>query len=563
MSYPKTHSLFRYVSLSHLGLGLCLAVLAAGLVGCGMDRQKAGQEADEQVYRLIENQWQDSFGARTDYQIDRGAQSLNSTILPRVCEKGTLTLSEAVQLATWASPEFQTAREQLYLVGLDQTEAEHLYEITPFASAAAGQSMVRNTTSSSARPYENEIRGGQGTVGIQKLLATGALFTTDLTLGSFDVVSGSYRTGGASLFQAAITQPLLRGADRKVVLETLTQAQRNTLYQIRSFNRFRKTFTVSVVSDYYRLMEYALRVRYARDNIQQLKQLYQKMQHLSQFGFVAQHELEETRQDILKAEDNFAQTQRLYREMLDLFKLRLLIPPDVDIEPDAAEWQALEDFGQCEIMMTEQQAIDAAQCQRLDLANMSDQVEDAYRHIEVAADALKMDLSVVGLASPASRGRMTFGADPGDLQRTQDRYELSLRADFAMDRLLERNNYKRALIALSQQQRAHLQLTDQVIAEVRKAWRDMEEAHDRSVLQVNAKKLAQQRLDTTLLLMQHGRANTRDVLRAQEDYYSAQEGYVTAMADFAVAKMNFLRDTEMLWIHPNGEYTVQTASAAK
>jgi outer membrane protein TolC len=158
---------------------------------------------------------------------------------------------------------------------------------------------------------------------------------------------------------------------------------------------------------------------------------------------------------------------------------------------------------------------------------------------------------------------MTFGADPGDLQRTQDRYELSLRADFAMDRLLERNNYKRALIALSQQQRAHLQLTDQVIAEVRKAWRDMEEAHDRSVLQVNAKKLAQQRLDTTLLLMQHGRANPRDVLRAQEDYYSAQEGYVTAMADFAVAKMNFLRDTEMLWIHPNGEYTVQTASAAK
>ncbi|MEN6309406.1 MAG: hypothetical protein ABFD91_16790, partial [Anaerohalosphaeraceae bacterium] len=70
------------------------------------------------------------------------------------------------------------------------------------------------------------------------------------------------------------------------------------------------------------------------------------------------------------------------------------------------------------------------------------------------------------------------------------------------------------------------------------------------------------RLDTTLLLMQHARANTRAVLRAQEDYYSAQEGYVTAMTDFAVAKMNFLRDTEMLWIHPDGGYTVQTVSKA-
>jgi len=563
MAYSKTHGLFRYLIVSQPGCGLLLAVLAAGLCSCGMDRQKAAAEADEQVYQIIDNQWQDSFGSRTDYQIDRGAQSLNSEILPRVCQKGTLTLSEAVQLSVWASPEFQTAREQLYLTGLDQTEAEHLYEITPFASAAAGQSMLRSSSNSSARPYENEIRGGQGTAGIQKLLATGALLTTDLTLGSFDVVSGNYRTGGASLFQAAITQPLLRGADRKVVLETLTQAQRNTLYQIRIFNRFRKTFTVSVVSDYYRLMEYSLRVGYARENIQQLEQLYKKMEYLSQVGFVAQHELEETRQDILKAEDTLAQTQRLYREMQDLFKLRLLIPQDMDIEPDAAEWLALEDFGRCEVQMTEQQAIEAAQFQRLDLANMFDQVEDSHRHIEVAADGLKMDLSVVGLAAPSSHGRLTFGADPGDLQRTEERYELSLRADFAMDRLLERNNYKRALIALSQQQRAHLQLTDQVIAEVRKAWRDMEEAHQRSMLQANAKKLAQQRLDTTVLLMQHARANTRDVLRAQEDYYSAQEGYVTAMTDFAVAKMNFLRDTEMLWIHPDGGYTVQMVSKAE
>lgn len=562
MFYSKSHRAVCSSITPRLRRGLTCVILAAGVYGCGMDRQKAATEADEQVYQIIDTQWQDKFGSRADYELGRNAQSLNSDILPKVCEKGTLTLSEAVQLSVWASPEFQMAREQLYLVGLDQTEAEHLYDITPFASAAAGQGFVNTTNNRSATPYENEIRGGQGTAGIQKLLATGAMLTTDLTLGSFDVVSGEFRTGGVSFFRAAITQPLLRGSERKVVLETLTQAQRNTLYQIRAFNRFRKTFTVSVVSDYYRLMEYCLRVRYARENIQQLEQLYKKMEYLSQFGYVAQHELEETRQDILKAEDTLSQTQRLYREMLDLFKLRLLIPPDVDIEPEAAEWLALEDFGKCEIQMTERQAIEAAQFQRLDLANMFDQVEDSHRHIEVAADGLKMDLSVVGLASPSSHGRLTFGADPGDLEETRELYELSLRSDFAMDRLLERNNYKRALIALSQQQRAHLQLTDQVIAEVRKAWRDMEEAHQRSLLQANSKKLAQQRLDTTVLLMQHARANTRDVLRAQEDYYSAQEGYVTAMTDFAVAKMNFLRDTEMLWIHPEGGYTIQTVSKA-
>ncbi|MBN2512039.1 MAG: hypothetical protein JXB18_03780, partial [Sedimentisphaerales bacterium] len=270
MFYSKSHRAVCSSITPRLRRGLTCVILAAGVYGCGMDRQKAATEADEQVYQIIDTQWQDKFGSRADYELGRNAQSLNSDILPKVCEKGTLTLSEAVQLSVWASPEFQMAREQLYLVGLDQTEAEHLYDITPFASAAAGQGFVNTTNNRSATPYENEIRGGQGTAGIQKLLATGAMLTTDLTLGSFDVVSGEFRTGGVSFFRAAITQPLLRGSERKVVLETLTQAQRNTLYQIRAFNRFRKTFTVSVVSDYYRLMEYCLRVRYARENIQQL-----------------------------------------------------------------------------------------------------------------------------------------------------------------------------------------------------------------------------------------------------------------------------------------------------
>lgn len=133
MPYLKLHNTTCHPASLRMWSGMIAAVLAAGLCGCGMDRQKATTEADEQVYRIIDNQWQDSLGSRTDYQIDRGAQSVNSEVLPKVCEKGTMTLSEAVQLAVWASPEFQTAREQLYLTGLNQTEAEHLYEITPFA----------------------------------------------------------------------------------------------------------------------------------------------------------------------------------------------------------------------------------------------------------------------------------------------------------------------------------------------------------------------------------------------------------------------------------------------
>jgi len=46
-----------------------------------------------------------------------------------------------------------------------------------------------------------------------------------------------------SILSATVTQPLLRGSDRKVVLENLTQAERDTLYQVRFFNRFRVSLT--------------------------------------------------------------------------------------------------------------------------------------------------------------------------------------------------------------------------------------------------------------------------------------------------------------------------------
>jgi outer membrane protein TolC len=88
----------------------------------------------------------------------------------------------------------------------------------------------------------------------------------------------------------------------------------------------------------------------------------------------------------------------------------------------------------------------------------------------------------------------------------------------------------------------------------------MSEAYDRYRLQKEARELAQSRLDNTTLLLHYGRANSRDVLDAQEDYYDAEDDYTRALSDLAIAQMNFLRDTETLWILPAGTFEPQVAS---
>src|SRR4029077_12689987 len=51
-----------------------------------------------------------------------------------------------------------------------------------------------------------------------------------------------------SNFTTTLIQPLLRNAGRRVRLEALTQAERNTLYAVRTFARFREQFYVGLTS---------------------------------------------------------------------------------------------------------------------------------------------------------------------------------------------------------------------------------------------------------------------------------------------------------------------------
>ena len=317
---------------------------------------------------------------------------------------------------------------------------------------------------------------------------------------------------------------------------------------------------VSVVTDYYRLLQQYDHYQNARMNYVRLLSLTDKMRNLAEVGRLPRFELDQAEQDKLRALDQVYQAQKLYQELLDTFKLKLEIPPDQTIRLDQNEWQALLESEVIPVDWSEEQALQAALDQRLDLANAFDQTLDAQRHVEVAADALKADLNLIGFYSPAndSQRRYTFGADPGDLQRTQDRYEITLRMDLPLDRTTERNNYKRTLIQLTQQQRYHMQITDQVIFEVRKAYRDLENAQELYTNQHQAWELARTRLENTFLLLRYGRTNTRDVLDAQKDYFQAQNAYAQALVDYSVAKLNIYRDSGVLWIKPNGLWETRT-----
>jgi outer membrane protein TolC len=197
---------------------------------------------------------------------------------------------------------------------------------------------------------------------------------------------------------------------------------------------------------------------------------------------------------------------------------------------------------------SDSEAVETALARRLDLANSADAITDAERKVLVAADGLKGDLNLFGRMRPVSRE----GGDVSLLKRWEDVFEVGADVDLPLDRVAERNIFRQALIALNQRQREYELGVDTVKLEIRQSYRDLMEAGERYRLQLESAELAKKRFDEASLLVQYSRASSRRVLNAQDDLFNAENDAMQALVDYAIANLNFYRDTGVLQARSDG-----------
>jgi len=194
---------------------------------------------------------------------------------------------------------------------------------------------------------------------------------------------------------------------------------------------------------------------------------------------------------------------------------------------------------------------------RLDLANTRDAVDDARRKVDVAADALGAELNLTARADVP----MTDPKDITRLKFNRGIYGVGLDADLPLDRKLERNLYRQALITLVDSKRTYGEQADQVRLDVRQAHRDLLEAHTSYKIQQTSLKLAEKRVDMQMILLQEGRATTRNYLDAQEDLLLAQNAKTAALVEFTLALLRFHRDIGLLQVLSDGMWETPDGKA--
>jgi len=593
------------------------------LLGACASPQKQRLKADEAAARILEEKQREAFGTTEPFTIERpsdtlrrrllaaqglpyvGDDSLGTDRLARIdkwpedypprsdrvappwaaADPFPLAILDALQVGARNSREYQDRKEEVFRTALDLDLARN-----DFRWIADGS--VEGAAQADLAPDGPDGVRGSADAGASRLLKTGALLMGSIGVDLVKLLTGGKESSFGIFADTSVVVPLLRGAGRHVVLEPLTQAERNVVYALRDFDRFRRTFAVQVASSYFDVLRLLDRTQNAEENYRNFARLSRRSRALAAAGRLTGVQVDQARQEELRARDSWIGALQQYEDRLDRFKESLGLPADARIELQRDELKSMAEGvrghfpagegqggggietgdvppadapveleppdtvhrGRYEL--DESVALDLAFANRQDLLVARGRVYDAQRDVVVAADALRAGLTLTGTAAAGS-GRSVSGATLPDakLDPSDGIYTGSLLLDLPLERTAERNAYRNAYISLEAAVRSLQALEDAIKLQVRATLRRMLQTRESVRIQVEAVRLAADRVTSTNLFLEAGRVQVRDVLDAQNDFLDAQNALTEAYVSYRVAELELQRDLDVLRVDADGHWT--------
>jgi outer membrane protein TolC len=521
---------------------LCLLVLSASLSGAACSARWYREDADEEVYSIVAKKQAKVLGAPEEgFTIEPATSTLRERLTSASAPKEPLTLDLLGALSTAAenSRDFAQARESVYLAALDLSLERHNFAIRYFDSGTA-EAVADDGADTESGSVDNAFS-------IVRNLETGGAIALSLTTSLLRIFSSPTDNFAASTLSLAITQPLLRGAGKVVATEQLTQAERDAVYAVRSFERFKQSLSVSVASSFFRVLQAGDAVNNERANYDNAQIALVRTQSLSDAGRLPQFQVDQAKQAELSARETVILAEENFNGQLDSFRVTLGLPPDTDVFLDSVELQRLVDSGLTENLVEPEFAVAEALENRLDLKNAYDQAEDAVRRIAVAENALEMGLDLVAGASWDTSNNRPAAFEFGD-----GRYSIGLDFDLPLDRKAQRNAYRASIIEAQRRQRDADEAEDSVKLDVRDALRRLRQARESYEIQKVSVALATTTIKSTTLFLDAGRADTRDLLDANSDLVRAKNSLTRSLVTHEISLLELSRDMGTLQVDDKG-----------
>lgn len=256
-------------------------------------------------------------------------------------ENGVLRLDKesAVRLALKHSPAYQRALEELYLSALEVSTQRYVFDTQFFG----GDSLFYSVNGTPRTQLDNDM-----SFGLKRKFATGANLAVDLANNMTWQFTGQDTFSPHTSFSFSVVQPLLRGAGRAVALESLTQAERNFLAEVRSLAYFQQGFYAATVigssgaagasgtsGGYYSLLSNQVEIENQKQNIASLEDTLNRS---IQFFFAGRGssrriDLDRTRLNLLNSQSSLIQQKGRFENSVEGYLVDFLgLPPDIPVE---------------------------------------------------------------------------------------------------------------------------------------------------------------------------------------------------------------------------------------
>jgi len=484
-----------------------------------------------------------------------------------------ISLLDALQIGARNSQDYQAQKERVFQSALALDLARN--EFRTVFTMQADSSLTRNVEA-----RETSLATG-GTVGATRTLENGLDIGATLAMDLVKLLPGAF--GRTLTADPSVSIPLLRGAGRHIVTEPLTQADRNVIYRMWEFERYKRSFAVTVARDYYDVLRQMDSVKNNENNYRSAIQSARWSRRQADAGRIPEIEVDQAVQRELSSRNSWISAQENLKDRLDAFKTSIGLPADALIELDpndlvqlgqratqyletmrAAKTTAAETVPPADADVTlvpptregagpyeidEAIAVRLALENRLDLRVANGAVYDAQRQVVVAADDLKATLTA------GANARLTANDNDGSLGFESHQYSGLLTLDLPIDprsRTRERNNYRTSLINLEAATRNVQELEDQVKLAIRSELRTLLESRESLKIQAQSVVVAEKRVRSAELFLKAGRAQIRDLLEAQDARLSAQNSLTAAVVNYRTAELQFQRDLDVLEVNEQG-----------
>jgi len=504
--------------------------------------EQYSQDADQETYALIDQRREAMFQINEAFRLENSTSGARArAIQGELTVLDDLSIVSCMGIAAESSSDYLQQKESLYIEALGLTQERWNFGVREDLSAGDALSGTGsepiNASTDGSWTFSKVLGGGANIV-----LGIGSSLARVVTNGdSWDVVSN---------LSLSITQPLMRAAGRKITLEPLTQAERSLVYRVRSYERFRRTFGVNVARQVFGVLEAIDQLKNQETNLENLILLRKRNQRLAEAGQMSDIESDQAKQDELRSINSLVELRGNLEQQLDNFKLFLGLPISLEVSLDRNEFDRLDDSTPLLDRLDQETAVRMAFENRLDVRTSEDQLEDSLRNLEIAADSLRPGLGLIINANSASPdGR------PLDHRRDDIGWSLGFDLDPAWDDLPERNAFRRAEISYTANLRDHERFLDRIELEVREALRNTRNSKERYQIQRGAMELSERRVRSVDLLLQAGRASTRDLLEARESLLSSSNATTSALIDLELAKFDLQLALEVMRVDETGIYT--------